>query len=125
MDIQLTPQQQQALAFDTQEKELAYKARFASNLAYSQSQNIRGPASFMNASSGAQSPSIAENSAMAPNNAGEAMCQRCSPDLSEWAPATIITTSAIAYGIAVHNPMVIVPTPDKFRIREGSQKVIP
>lgn len=61
---QLTPQQQQALAFDTQEKELAYKARFASNLAYSQSQNIRGPASLMNASYAAQSPSIAENTAM-------------------------------------------------------------
>lgn len=44
---QLTPQQQQALAFDTQEKELAYKARFASNLAYSQSQNIHGPSSLV------------------------------------------------------------------------------
>jgi type IV secretion system protein VirB10 len=42
---QMTPQQQQALAFDTQEKELAYKARFASNLAYSQSREIRGPSS--------------------------------------------------------------------------------
>jgi type IV secretion system protein VirB10 len=42
---QLTPRQQQALAFDTQEKETAYKARFASNLAYSQSQNLRGPSS--------------------------------------------------------------------------------
>jgi len=63
---QLTPQQQQALAFDSQEKELAYKARFASNLAYSQSQNIRGPASLMNANSGAQSPSITENSAIGP-----------------------------------------------------------
>ena len=47
---QLTPQQQQALAFDTQEKELAYKARFASNLAYSQSQNIHGPSSLVAAS---------------------------------------------------------------------------
>jgi type IV secretion system protein VirB10 len=63
---QLTPQQQQALAFDTQEKELAYKARFASNLAYSQSQNIRGPASLINANSAAQSPSIAESSAIGP-----------------------------------------------------------
>ena len=44
---QMTPQQQQALAFDTQEKELAYKARFASNLAYSQSREIRGPSSLM------------------------------------------------------------------------------
>jgi type IV secretion system protein VirB10 len=40
---QMTPRQQQALAFDTQEKELVYKARFSSNLAYSQSQNLRGP----------------------------------------------------------------------------------
>ena len=44
---QMTPRQQQALAFDTQEKELAYKARFASNLAYSQSREIREPASLM------------------------------------------------------------------------------
>jgi type IV secretion system protein VirB10 len=42
---QMTPRQQQALAFDTQEKELVYKARFSSNLAYSQSQNLRGPSS--------------------------------------------------------------------------------
>ena len=41
--VQMTPRQEQALAFDTQEKELVYKARFASNLAYSQSQNLRGP----------------------------------------------------------------------------------
>jgi len=63
---QLTPQQQQALAFDTQEKELAYKARFVSNLAYSQSQNIRGPSSLMNTSSASQSPSVAENGATRP-----------------------------------------------------------
>lgn len=44
---QMTPQQQQALAFDTQEKELAYKARFASNLAYRQSQEIRGSSSLI------------------------------------------------------------------------------
>ena len=43
----MTPQQQQALAFDTQEKELAYKARFASNLAYSQSRELREPSSLM------------------------------------------------------------------------------
>jgi type IV secretion system protein VirB10 len=49
---QMTPRQEQALAFDTQEKQLAYKARFSSNLAYSQSQNVRGPSSL-----------IAENSA--------------------------------------------------------------
>ena len=53
---QLTPQQQQALAFDTREKELAYKARFASNLAYSQSQNIRGPSSLVATNSLAQNP---------------------------------------------------------------------
>jgi type IV secretion system protein VirB10 len=44
---QMTPRQEQALAFDTQEKELAYKARFSSNLAYSQSQNVRGPSSLI------------------------------------------------------------------------------
>jgi type IV secretion system protein VirB10 len=44
---QMTPKQQQALAFDTQEKELVYKARFSSNLAYSQSQNLRGPSSLL------------------------------------------------------------------------------
>jgi type IV secretion system protein VirB10 len=44
---QMTPKQQQALAFDTQEKELAYKARFSSNLAYSQSQNLHGPSSLL------------------------------------------------------------------------------
>jgi type IV secretion system protein TrbI len=62
----LTPQQQQALAFDTQDKELAYKARFVSNLAYSQSQDIRGPASQMNTGSATLRPSAAENGAMAP-----------------------------------------------------------
>lgn len=55
-ETQLTPQQQQALAFDTQEKELAYKARFASNLAYSQSQDIRGPSSLLASSSPLQIP---------------------------------------------------------------------
>jgi len=44
---QMTPRQQQALAFDTQEKELVYKARFSSNLAYSQSQNLHGPSSLL------------------------------------------------------------------------------
>jgi type IV secretion system protein VirB10 len=44
---QMTPKQQQALAFDTQEKELVYKARFSSNLAYSQSQNLHGPSSLL------------------------------------------------------------------------------
>jgi type IV secretion system protein VirB10 len=44
---QMTPKQEQALAFDTQEKELAYKARFSSNLAYSQSQNVHGPSSLI------------------------------------------------------------------------------
>jgi len=63
---QLTPQQQQALAFDTQEKELAYKARFVSNLAYSQSQNIRGPSSPMNTGSLTQRPSQVENGAAGP-----------------------------------------------------------
>jgi type IV secretion system protein TrbI len=62
---QLTPQQQQALALDTQEKELAYKARFVSNLAYSQSQNIRG-SGLMNTSSATQRASGAENGAMGP-----------------------------------------------------------
>jgi type IV secretion system protein TrbI len=42
---QMTPKQQQALAFEAQEKELAFKARFSSNLAYSQGQNLRGPSS--------------------------------------------------------------------------------
>jgi type IV secretion system protein VirB10 len=42
---QMTPKQQQALAFETQEKELAFKARFSSNLAYSQSQSLHGPSS--------------------------------------------------------------------------------
>lgn len=55
-ETQLTPQQQQALAFDTQEKELAYKARFASNLAYSQSKDIRGPSSLLASSSPEQTP---------------------------------------------------------------------
>jgi type IV secretion system protein VirB10 len=56
---QLTPRQQQVLAFDTQEKELAYKARFASNLAFSQSHGIRGPSSLAYADSGTASPNAA------------------------------------------------------------------
>ena len=39
---QLTPQQQQQLQLQEQERELAFKARFASNLAYSQSHGISG-----------------------------------------------------------------------------------
>ncbi len=39
---QLTPQQQQQLQLQEQERELAFKARFASNLAYSQSHGING-----------------------------------------------------------------------------------
>lgn len=53
---QLTPQQEQALALDTQEKELAYKARFASNLAYSQGQDIREVASPVATSVALQNP---------------------------------------------------------------------
>ncbi len=42
---QLTPQQQEQIQIDQQERELAYKSRFASNLAYSQSHAINGPSS--------------------------------------------------------------------------------
>lgn len=56
---QLTPRQQQALAFETQEKETAYKARFASNLAYSQSQNVRGPSALIADSIASANPALA------------------------------------------------------------------
>jgi type IV secretion system protein VirB10 len=44
---QLSPQQQEQLQLQQQERELAYKARFASNLAYSQSHAISGPSSLI------------------------------------------------------------------------------
>ena len=44
---QLTPQQQEQIQIDQQERELAYKSRFASNLAYSQSHAINGPSSLI------------------------------------------------------------------------------
>ena len=77
---QLTPKQQQALAFDTQEKELAYKARFASNLAYSQSQNIREPASVLNAGYATEGPSVSDSRSM-----GQSV-----PGQSEDAPTSMI-----------------------------------
>jgi len=44
---QLSPEQQAQVQLAQQERELAYKARFASNLAYSQSHAIRGPSSLV------------------------------------------------------------------------------
>ena len=44
---QLSPEQQEQMQIANQERELAYKARFASNLAYSQSHAIRGPSSLV------------------------------------------------------------------------------
>jgi type IV secretion system protein TrbI len=44
---QLSPEQQAQMQLAQQERELAYKARFASNLAYSQSHAIRGPSSLV------------------------------------------------------------------------------
>ena len=44
---QLTPEQQEQMQIAQQERELAYKARFASNLAYSQSHAISGPSSLI------------------------------------------------------------------------------
>jgi type IV secretion system protein VirB10 len=57
---QMTPKQQQALAFDTQEKELVYKARFSSNLAYSQSQNHHGPSSLLADNVAQMNPALPE-----------------------------------------------------------------
>ena len=42
---QLTPQQQEQMQIEQQERQLAYRSRFASNLAYSQSHAINGPSS--------------------------------------------------------------------------------
>lgn len=44
---ELSPEQQARMQFEQQERELAYKARFASNLAYSQSRGISGPSSLI------------------------------------------------------------------------------
>src|SRR5262249_46528063 len=44
---QLSPEQQEQMQLAQQERELAYKARFASNLAYSQSHAISGPSSLV------------------------------------------------------------------------------
>src|SRR6266436_5838271 len=39
--------------------------------------------------------------AAAPANAGSAVCQRRSPDRSEWTPTQIITITAARYGIVM------------------------
>jgi type IV secretion system protein VirB10 len=44
---QLSPQQQERMQIEQQEQALAYKSRFASNLAYSQSHAINGPSSLI------------------------------------------------------------------------------
>ena len=44
---QLTPQQQEQIQIEQQERQLAYRSRFASNLAYSQSHAINGPSSLV------------------------------------------------------------------------------
>jgi type IV secretion system protein VirB10 len=44
---QLSPEQQEQMQLAQQERELAFKARFASNLAYSQSHAISGPSSLV------------------------------------------------------------------------------
>src|SRR5215472_5225008 len=67
----------------------------------------------------------AKTRATAPTKAGPAVCQRYSPDLSAFAPMSTMTTSAAAYGMAERNPIAIVSTPERLRITEGNQKVIP
>ena len=54
---QLTPQQQQQLQLAEQERELAFKARFASNLAYSQSHGISGQSNLVPANQPTGAPS--------------------------------------------------------------------
>jgi len=44
---QLSPEQQEQMQIEQQERALAYKARFSSNLAYSQSHAINGPSSLL------------------------------------------------------------------------------
>ena len=53
---QLTPLQQQQMQIEQQEKELAYKSRFASNLAYSQSRGISGSSSLVAPNSSTTNP---------------------------------------------------------------------
>jgi type IV secretion system protein TrbI len=94
-ETQLTPQQQQALAFDTQEKELAYKARFASNLAYSQSHDIRGSTSLLASNSPVQTPpNLNGQNSPGPSNmiAPRSTAQEQSP--AEKRPAEVNVNSA-------------------------------
>src|SRR5579864_4167412 len=67
----------------------------------------------------------ARSKASPPTKAGPAICQRCSPDLSECLPTRTMTTNAAAYGIVERKPICVVPIPDRLRITEGNQNVIP
>ena len=62
---QLTPQQQEQLQIEQQERQLAYRSRFASNLAYSQSHAINGPSS-LSAQNQLTTPSGASDSSFRP-----------------------------------------------------------
>jgi type IV secretion system protein TrbI len=102
-ETQLTPQQQQALAFDTQEKELAYKARFASNLAYSQSHDIRGSASLLASNFPVQAPpNLNGQNSPVPSNmiAPRPIAQEQSP--AEKRPAEVNINSATGQPYVVY-----------------------
>ena len=84
---QLTPQQQEQIQIDQQERELAYRSRFASNLAYSQSHAINGPSSL-----------VAQNERAAPTGASDSSIR---PQVS---PALSSGYAAPAYGYPATGP---------------------
>src|SRR5256885_16567446 len=64
-------------------------------------------------------------SAIAPANAGSAVCHRRSPVRSECSPTTTIATAAATYGIADSTPTVRLLTPDKLLIIFANHKLTP
>src|ERR1700685_3740668 len=60
-----------------------------------------------------------------PMNAANAVCQRLSPDRSEWRPTQTIATAVSTYGTAATAPMAKCMSPARLRIVLGSHHVTP
>jgi len=102
---QLSPQQQEQMQIETQERALAYKSRFSSNLAYSQSHSITGPSSLIapgQASAEPSSRALGASGAPAPYAAALYGAQGSGPQASsltqsQQAPQTNESSAQAAY----------------------------
>jgi type IV secretory pathway VirB10-like protein len=86
----LSPQQQEQMQLQQQEKELAYKARFASNLAYSQSHVINGSSNIAASNQNSANPRIPERPTIAPESFPSLANPDTAPYTSRLQPSSLL-----------------------------------